>query len=222
MPSAETYTVRLFFVAASYPDGNGGFGDGERILSVNFEGGDVELDHWDIHANGDPLQAVIKTFDVPVSDGTLDIAFEGVVGRAGIAAIEVQAPAPTAGDAMVAFALTYLGAPYVWATSGPDTFDCSGFTQWVVSHVLGVFIGYNQLEQILYGTAIAPGDLKPGDLVFFANTHPTLEGVSHVGIYVGDGQFVHASSANGYVTVSDLTGGYYADHTTGQSDSLSG
>jgi hypothetical protein len=203
-----TYRVRLFFVASSSTDGG-------RVLNVNMEGGTRELDHWDLHAQGTPPQAVVEEFDVWVDDGTLDIVFDGVTGRAAVAAIEVLGPPHTAGETIVNFALRYLGYPYVWATAGPDSFDCSGFTDWVVSHVLGIHIGYNQLEQIVFGTAVELPELQPGDLVFFANTHPVLEGVSHVGIYIGNGQFVHASSANGVVTINDLTGGYYADHYYG-------
>ena len=122
------------------------------------------------------------------SDGLLDVEIAAGAGQAAVAAIEVIAPGQSAGQAMVDFALQHLGLPYIWATSGPTSFDCSGFTNWVAVNVLGVHIGLNQLEQIVYGTSIAPADLMPGDLVFFFNTHPTIEGVSHVGIYVGGGQ----------------------------------
>jgi cell wall-associated NlpC family hydrolase len=81
----------------------------------------------------------------------------------------------------------------------------------VTTNVLGVEIGLNQLEQIVYGVEVPKRQLRPGDLVFFFNTHPFLEGVSHVGIYIGGGQVVHASSAAEGVIVSDITYGRYAD-----------
>ena len=62
-----------------------------------------------------------------------------------------------------------------------------------------------------WGTGVEPQDLQPGDLVFFSNTG-AVEDVSHVGIYIGDGQFVHASRSGGAVMINDPTWGYYADH----------
>jgi cell wall-associated NlpC family hydrolase len=210
VPVAGTYTLRLYVTARTFEDGAGGFRTGEQVLSVNLEGGVWELEGWDLSATGEPLVAVVRSFDVAVADGTLDVEVNAEAGRATVAALEVLSPGSPVGDALVAFALQYVGYPYVWATSGPGSFDCSGFTDFVVANVIGVHIGLNQLEQIHYGTAVAYEDLRPGDLVFFQGTHPFLEGVSHVGIYVGNGQFVHASAQAGVVTVSDLTGGYYA------------
>jgi cell wall-associated NlpC family hydrolase len=146
-----------------------------------------------------------------VADGALDLKLTATGGPASIATIQIER-LTTPGEAIVAYALQYVGYPYVWATSGPNSFDCSGFTNWVVSHVLGVQIGLNQLEQIYYGVEVPKDQLQPGDLVFFYNTHPTIPGVSHVGIYIGGGRVLHASSAYEGVIISDLTSGYYADH----------
>ncbi|HEY8448657.1 MAG TPA: NlpC/P60 family protein [Thermomicrobiales bacterium] len=215
VPETNLYTVRLYFVAVTYRDHHGATLTGKRVMNVNVEGGPRELHRWDVYGENEPLELIVQTFDVEVFDGELNIVFDGVEGRAGVAAIEVLGPERTVGDAIVEFALQYLGAPYVWATHGPSTFDCSGFTDWVALNVLGVHIGYNQVEQVYYGTAVAYADLRPGDLVFFQNTHPIHEGVSHVGIYIGGGRFVHASTMAGVVTIDDLTSGYYAAHYYG-------
>lgn len=117
------------------------------------------------------------------------------------------------GQAMVDYARNYLGYHYVWATHGPDTFDCSGFTYWVILHVLGKDIGAGTWSQISAGEPIAYGNLQPGDLVFFQNTFTW--GLSHVGIYIGDNQFIHAENEQTGIKISSLTSTYYASRWYG-------
>ena len=112
------------------------------------------------------------------------------------------------GQAIVNFAMQYVGYPYVWATHGPGSFDCSGFTSWVVLNVLGIQIGYSVAPQFNFGTGVSRSNLQPGDIVFFENTYTF--GLSHVGIYIGNNQFVHAENENTGVKVSDLNSTYYS------------
>lgn len=93
--------------------------------------------------------------------------------------------------------------------------DCSSFTQYVYKKN-GFNIGRNTEAQYSQGTAVKRQDLKAGDLVFFHSTYPSgyKDGVSHVGIYIGDGRFVHNSSSKG-VTVNNLSDSYYAEHYLG-------
>ncbi len=126
----------------------------------------------------------------------------GVGGDAG------NDPGSSEGQAMVDYAMNYLGYPYVYATRGPDTFDCSGFTYWVALHVLGTHISAGTWLQSLEGRPIAYGDLQPGDLVFFQNTFRW--GLSHVGIYIGNNQFIHAENEDNGVRISSLTSPYYS------------
>ena len=121
-------------------------------------------------------------------------------------------PAPPAattptGSALVNYAMRYVGYPYVWATHGPASFDCSGFTYWVVQNVMGKNIGYGTWTQVSAGTPVSKANLQPGDLVFFQNTYTA--GLSHVGLYIGNGQFVHAQNEDTGVVVSDLNSSYY-------------
>ncbi|MGH2531847.1 MAG: SH3 domain-containing protein [Thermomicrobiales bacterium] len=117
------------------------------------------------------------------------------------------------GNAMVNFAMQYLGYPYVWATAGPGSFDCSGFTYWVTLNVLGRDIGRGLWTQVAAGTPVSQGNLQPGDLVFFQNTYTW--GLSHVGLYIGGGQFIHAENQNTGVRISDLGSQYYSSRWYG-------
>lgn len=109
---------------------------------------------------------------------------------------------------VVANAKKHIGTPYVWGGSTPSGFDCSGFVQYVLKQS-GISLPRTTSDQVKVGTAISKSALQPGDLVFLQNTYRA--GVSHVGIYVGDGKMIHASSSKG-VTISDLSSSYYTKH----------
>lgn len=112
------------------------------------------------------------------------------------------------GEEAVEYAKTYLGCKYVYGASGPSTFDCSGFTMFVFKKY-GVTLSHSATAQSKVGTYVAKEDLQPGDLVFFTD-YETGNGIGHCGIYIGDGNFIHASSGTGYcVKISTLTSGSY-------------
>ena len=112
------------------------------------------------------------------------------------------------GEEIVAYANQYLGCSYVYGGSGPSTFDCSGFTMYVYKH-FGYSLSHSATAQSYEGTAISKENLQVGDLVFFSD-YQTLEGIGHCGIYIGDGEFIHASSGSGYcVKISNLLSGSY-------------
>lgn len=112
---------------------------------------------------------------------------------------------------IVTNAKKYLGVPYVWGGTSPKGFDCSGFTQYVMK-LSGITLPRTTTEQYKVGTYVAKKDLQPGDLVFLQNTYRA--GISHVGIYIGDGKMIHASSSKG-VTTSNLSSSYYTSHYYG-------
>lgn len=106
--------------------------------------------------------------------------------------------------AMIAEAEKYLGYPYVWGGSSPSTsFDCSGFVCWVINHSGAGSIGRTTAQGIFnHTTPIAPGEAKPGDIIFFTGTYDSGSAVSHVGIYVGNGMMIHCGNPISYASVN--------------------
>jgi lipoprotein Spr len=103
-----------------------------------------------------------------------------------------------------------IGTKYVAGGVSTSGFDCSGFTRYVFDKI-GITLPHQSASQYQMGTAVSRDEMRPGDLVFF-NT--SGKGISHVGIYVGDGQFAHASSSRG-VTISSLSDSYYVNRYVG-------
>lgn len=115
-------------------------------------------------------------------------------------------------DQIVATAKQYLGTPYVYGGYSPRGFDCSGFIYYLYGQygyplMRGATSQYNN-----NGVSVAKSDLRPGDLVFFSDS---VDPIGHVGMYIGDGQFIHASSGKGCVCISSLSASYYLNHYTG-------
>ena len=107
--------------------------------------------------------------------------------------------------------MQYIGVPYVFGGNSPKYgLDCSAYVKLVYSQV-GINLPRTADAQFEVGTPVASADLLPGDAVFFETYAP---GASHVGIYIGDGNFIHASSSKG-VTISSLGASYYSSHYLG-------
>ncbi len=114
-------------------------------------------------------------------------------------------PAPTIPPHanVVQIAKTRLGAPYVWAASGPRSFDCSGLTMWAYRQI-GISLPHSSRAQINSGQRVSRSDLQPGDLVFFGSP------IHHVGMYVGGGMMIHAPSSGDVVKISPAFRSDYA------------
>ncbi|WP_186776897.1 C40 family peptidase [Streptomyces salinarius] len=127
--------------------------------------------------------------------GVGDRASRSARGREGLS-VSTQAPNSRAAAA-VAYAYQKLGSPYVWGATGPNAFDCSGLTQ-AAYRAAGVSLPRTTYAQIDAGRRVSRSELLPGDLVFF------YSGISHVGIYVGNGQMIHAPNPSAPVRVAPV------------------
>ena len=112
------------------------------------------------------------------------------------------------GQQIVDYAKQFLGVPYVYGGNGPNSFDCSGFTSYIYRH-FGYTLNRTASTQLSNGVAVSKSELQPGDLVFFR--YNTSYPASHVGIYIGNGQFIHASTNKYQVQIDQLLTGHYAN-----------
>ena len=164
-----------------------------------------------------------------IDNGWYKISFNGKTGYVGsdymtitkeaLSSRGTEAAAASAasskGSEIVAYAKQYLGVKYVYAGASSKGFDCSGYTMYVMKH-FGYNLPHTATGQMGYGTSVAKSALQPGDLVFFCD--PSRSGgkaASHVGIYIGSNQFIHASSGGGKVQIDSLSKAYYAKYYVG-------
>ena len=108
------------------------------------------------------------------------------------------------GRQIVEYALQYEGYPYVWGGTSPSGFDCSGFTTYVYGH-FGITLNRVACDQARNGVAVDTSALQPGDLLCF---YSSADYIGHVGIYIGNNKFIHASTYTTGVIISELSGYY--------------
>jgi cell wall-associated NlpC family hydrolase len=135
-----------------------------------------------------------------------------VASPAKTAKVQAQNKAIASGSVVQA-AYAFRGSRYVMGGTSRSGFDCSGFVRYILSATNGVALPRTATEQYYHGAPIAAGHMQPGDLVFFKNTYK--HGISHVGIYVGDGQFIHAANEHKGVRMDSLGSSYYQAHFAG-------
>jgi peptidoglycan DL-endopeptidase CwlO len=109
---------------------------------------------------------------------------------------------PTQYAGVIGIAMRYLGVPYVWGGESPSGFDCSGFVAYVYGQV-GVSLPHYTGAQWAVGVPVSTSDLQPGDLVFF-------DGLGHVGLYIGGGEFIHSPHTGDVVRIDSLSDSWYA------------
>ncbi len=142
-----------------------------------------------------------------ISNPQTEVALKGtkpkpkyIASRGGGRTVAVSA----SGQEIVSYAKEFIGVPYKSGGTSPNGFDCSGFTQYVYAHFGGT-IPHHAASQFGYGEFVEKSALQPGDLIFFKGSSGS-SGISHVGIYVGGGSFIHAPQAGERVKISSLSG----------------
>ncbi|MFU7516586.1 NlpC/P60 family protein [Clostridium sp. HCS.1] len=144
---------------------------------------------------------VVEEVNNAIEDAKVKI--EDLQAQQAAAAMPNRGQSSATGNAIVDYAYGFIGTPYVYGATGPNAFDCSGFTSYVFRNAAGIEISRTTYSQINVGTPVSYGELQPGDLVF-------TYGLDHVGIYVGGGQYIHAPQPGQSVKVSPVTSFYAA------------
>lgn len=130
-------------------------------------------------------------------------AAQALMQNSSYVAQQRQSLASASASAIISYAETFMGTPYVWGGTSPSGFDCSGFTQFVFAH-FGINIYRTSEEQFAEGVPVSANDLQPGDLVFFSTYAP---GATHVGIYIGNNLMVDAQDYG--VSIDNVFNSYW-------------
>ena len=147
------------------------------------------------------------------------LSIDGIVGPATLTTINSQLnntssrgslPSRSIIEKVITTAKSHLGTPYVWGGTSPSGFDCSGFTYYVLKQH-GMSISRTAASQYNEGTSVSKSHLQKGDFVFFSTYK---SGASHVGIYVGNNQFISSTTSKG-VVISSLSNSYWSSHYIG-------
>ena len=163
---------------------------------------------YDVAADGDFGPATVEAVKSFQSSHGLNA--DGLVGPSTYSALmgrempQVSRSFNSVSRRIVANSMNYIGVPYVFGGTGPSGFDCSGYVRYVFASA-GIYLPRTADAQYEVGMPVSRGELIPGDLVFFSTYD---YGASHVGIYLGDGAFINASSSRG-VAIDNLDGGYW-------------
>lgn len=156
---------------------------------------------------------------VPISATLMDLTYtdEGVRNDPGVAfvpkagegmasqVVKMHADAlssmPTREEALIGLAYEQLGVPYVYGGTTPSGFDCSGFTQYIFREALGIELPRSAAAQYGVGESVSLDELQAGDLVFWGSGR----GIYHVGLYIGDGQYIHAGNSSRSICIQSMS-----------------
>ena len=163
------------------------------------------------------LNAGNKAYIIGLNCGWYKVQYNGLTGYIRSDLLELTEKPKTntggavsAGQQLVDLAKQYLGTPYVWGGTTTSGFDCSGYTKYVYAQ-LGYTLNRTAAQQLSNGVSVT--SLQVGELVFFNNTYSSSLAATHVGIYIGDNQFIHAAA--GGVKITDLSDSFYASRYVG-------
>lgn len=176
--------------------------DGQEVIAIQKRL--AELNYTISNIDGDfgpETETAVKRFQ---TDKGLDV--DGIIGEATYKALMNKEMPPNRGNSAVRNVLraaySVIGSPYVFGGTSPYGFDCSGFTQYAFKRA-GISLPRTADEQLYSGRQIPMSNLRPGDLIFYSTY---AAGASHVGIYVGNGNFIHSGSSTGVIVSSAFTG----------------
>ncbi len=183
-------------------------------LPASFAAATVSLTPVPMASTGTgPATAALLTTNAASSAGGAATGAPGGSSPGGIARLIPNLPATPNGARIVSLAQTQVGARYTWGGTSPSTgFDCSGFVYWVFN-TLGYPLERTLPEQFSAGRRVRLEELRPGDIVFFADTYTS--GLSHNGIYIGDGKFIHAVDESTGVAITPLNSAYWEQRYVG-------
>ena len=151
--------------------------------------------YYRVHATSAESSTASNVADMPTAAGT-----EGVTGLR---------------KSLISLAMNLRDIRYTRGGRDPSTgFDCSGFVRYVFAHAIGMQLPTNSASQFLAGLKVSRADMKPGDLVFF-RTHGKQRNISHVGIYISGGRFIHSPASGKSVQISSLDEAYWSKHFAG-------
>ena len=188
--------------------GAAAFRIGDQGSDVAEIQGELASMGYDVTADGDFGPATAEA--VKAFQRSQGIEADGCVGPATYSALlgkgmpEISRGSNYISRRVTQTAMQYMGVPYVFGGTTPGGFDCSGYVRYVFAQA-GISLPRMADEQYEAGLPISTSELVPGDLVFFSTY---TYGASHVGIYIGDGNFIHASSSRG-VSIASLDGSYW-------------
>jgi peptidoglycan endopeptidase LytE len=181
---------------------------GDSIWSISQAHGVTmaELERWN-GLNNDSILHTGQTLRLYGTSGSM------VLSARSDSPASAQLTNAVLGERIAEFSKQFDGYPYVWAGTSPSGFDCSGLVYFVYLH-FGMNLGESSYTQFDEGTHVAESDLQPGDLVFFDTDGG---GASHVGIYLGNGNFISAQTPQSGVQIASLYNSYWSNHYVGAS-----
>lgn len=216
--SKVNFNGRIGYVATRYlnirEEGLTSRGDITRPVSVEASGY-VNTSALNFRYEADQTSGIIATLPQytqfwvidDMGNGWFKVYYNNTAGYVASQYVAMgQAPQPvsSAGQNVVEYAKQFLGRPYVYGGNGPNSFDCSGFAKYVYGH-FGINLSRTSYTQVNEGYYVSKDNLQPGDLIFFKRGGS----INHVGIYVGDGTMIHASSPGDVVKYDTILSGYY-------------
>ena len=176
-----------------------GAGTSYSVVGKVYKGNKVEL-----------LASKNGWYKIKLSNGKTGWASSDYIkkGSGSASSEDTTNPSENKREAVVNLAKAQLGKPYVWGAEGPDSFDCSGLMYYVYKNGAGKTLPRTSVEQSKVGTTVSKSNLKPGDLIF-SSTNGTGN-VSHVGIYIGNGEMIHAPKPGSNVQKANINSSYWS------------